>query len=182
MINEKQLLTFFTKNKNIIIIMAIIGIALIFLTDIISPKSGDIKTSSSPKINVEKYLKDTESKVKTLVSGIEGAGNCEVMVTISSGSEYVFATEEKTSQNTTYDKGNETERRQDQEGSENKLIIASSSGGQNPIVVKEILPAINGVAVVCDGGDAMIVKSRIIDTLSTLLGIPSNKISVTKKS
>jgi stage III sporulation protein AG len=42
-----------------------------------------------------------------------------------------------------------------------------------------ITPRVRGVAVICEGGDNVIVKQKIIELVSRVLGISSTRISVT---
>ncbi|MDD4832816.1 MAG: hypothetical protein PHI78_03970, partial [Clostridia bacterium] len=47
-----------------------------------------------------------------------------------------------------------------------------------PIVLRELYPAIKGVVVVAEGGDKTEVKYKIIKALVTLLGIDGSQIEV----
>ena len=48
--------------------------------------------------------------------------------------------------------------------------------------VKQIMPVISGVTVICEGGNKNAVKESIISAVSTLLGIGSNKVCVIAKA
>jgi len=172
-------------NKNIAIALAVIGIALIFFSDLLfKPKPVSKQKNDTTVISdtAGDFITDIEDKLKRMTEGIAGAGKCEVMVTVEGTGETIYATEDKTSKNAIDDKTGENAKQQSQEGAEKKITIISSGGEQRPIIIKEINPKIRGIAVLCEGGDSPLVKSRITDMLTALLDVPSNKISVIKKS
>ena len=43
-----------------------------------------------------------------------------------------------------------------------------------------LLPTVQGVAVLCQGGDDVVVQARVTEAVSVLLGITTNRISVAK--
>ena len=49
------------------------------------------------------------------------------------------------------------------------------------MLLKVIEPNIRGVAIVCDGGENAAVRENIINAVSAVLDIKTNKISVSKK-
>lgn len=170
-------------SKNTAIILAIAGIAIIFLSDVFfsQDSSKKVVVNSETKSDA-KFIEENEIKLKNLVEQIQDAGKCDVMITIEAGSEYIYAVEKKTQQNTVDEKGS-NEKKETNEDTENKMIILNdNNGGEKPIIVKEILPKIKGIAVVCEGGDKLIVKNRIIETIKTLLDVPINSICVIKKT
>ena len=62
---------------------------------------------------------------------------------------------------------------------ENTIYYKDSSGAQYPYVLSEIMPEIEGVAVVADGGDSPVIKEKIINLIKALFGLEINKIMVT---
>lgn len=44
------------------------------------------------------------------------------------------------------------------------------------------MPKIKGVLVVCEGADSAIVKQNIIDSVRTVLGVASSRVSVQKSA
>ena len=170
-------------NKNIAIILAILGIALIFFSDFLPGKTVKPKSDTAAVAGTaDEFIAETEARIKKMAEGIAGAGSCEVMITIEGTGETIYATEGKTNKNAVDDKTGENAKQQAQEGSEKKISIISSGGEQKPIIIKELNPKIRGIAVICDGGDSPAVKSRITEMLTALLDVQSNKISVIKKS
>ncbi|MBQ9921620.1 MAG: stage III sporulation protein AG, partial [Clostridia bacterium] len=50
---------------------------------------------------------------------------------------------------------------------------------KKPIPVKEIMPEVKGVAVVCDGAVSTGIMQRVIGLISCALDLPANRIYVT---
>lgn len=164
----------FKKDKKllIILILAIVGILLLLVSELIPDTKSEISKEDSQTMS--EYAESMENKLKKIISSIEGAGNTDVMVTVDTSEENVFAKEIKT----------------DEESNENKkstkyeyeyIVIKSGSNGESGMLLKVIEPNIRGVAIVCDGGDNPAVKEDIINTVSAVLDIKTNKISVCKR-
>lgn len=83
------------------------------------------------------------------------------MVTFEAAGETVYALDERISQ----------------DGStQSEHVLA---GGQ-PVTREMLLPTVQGVAVLCQGGDDVVVQARVTEAVSVLLGITTNRISVAK--
>jgi stage III sporulation protein AG len=65
---------------------------------------------------------------------------------------------------------------------EYEYVLYDGDDGETPVLIKQYFPQIQGVAVVCEGGDNTAVKERIINALSSLFNISTSKISVSKLS
>ena len=59
-------------------------------------------------------------------------------------------------------------------------MIEDSDRNSSPYVIQEKEPELEGVVVVCDGGDDAGVKREITDAVSALFQIESHKIKVMK--
>ena len=108
-------------------------------------------------------LAELETRVKALCSRVTGVGEAEVMITLSGGFEYVYATDTRTAAG----------------GVTTSYVTVGSGGGESLVFVTEKPPAIVGVGVVCAGGNDPAVRQEITSLLSAALGIGSNKIYVT---
>ena len=105
--------------------------------------------------SVETYILETQQRVVGMLEEIDGAGNCTVTITLSSGGKKEYVREEG-----------------------NVLVITDENGNQSAVVAKENAPEIAGVTVISDQTVNSAVQSKIIRAVSTLLGIGSNKICV----
>ena len=108
------------------------------------------------------YTETLEKRIAELCRASAGIKDVTVLLTLDSGSEYVYAA------NTAGGDGTETR----------EYLIVSGEDGGEPVRVTEICPRVRGVAVVCTNGDRADVKEKITTLLSAALGIPSNRIRV----
>lgn len=181
--------SFFTKlaenqiYRKVIIIACIVGIALIFLSSVI--KNNSIKIDKKPvqnEIAPQQYALQLENSLTDIVTRIQGAGNAKVLVTLERGTQYIYATEEKKSNQTTEDKSDGAiTKNEANDNTENKyIIIKDADGGQKALAVTQVQPIIKGVVVVCDGGDNPEVEQNIISAVTTALDISSVRVCVIK--
>ena len=78
------------KGTKIIVAVGLVGMGLILASNFWTPKSD--KQVAAAKASAEEFVAKTETKLAALVGSIEGAGSCQVMVTLENGVEYVYAT------------------------------------------------------------------------------------------
>ncbi|MBE6782763.1 MAG: hypothetical protein E7536_01970 [Ruminococcaceae bacterium] len=161
--NDKKLL--------IVIIMAIVGVILLIISEFIGKEKETIE--NVPADSYE-YTQMIEKKLVNIVSSIDGAGVSDVMVTLETGEENVYARQIKS----------------DEEKNENKdsaqyeyeyIVIKAGASQEGGMLLKVVQPDIRGVAIVCEGGDNAAVRENIINTVSAVLDINTNKISVCKR-
>ena len=150
------------KNKKILIavIGCICGILLIIAGSYgnSSKKEGSKEAPSLyPSEELEIYTERLEKRVCELIERVGGVSNVTVLVTIDTSNESIYATS----------------------GSNGDfVIITDPTGKENPVKVMEITANIRGIAVVCDYGGDESLKKNIINMLSSLFSIGSNRISV----
>ena len=171
------------KQKNLVIILGVLGILLLFISNF-SPKQNAEKSSPEVTFSAEQYTKQLEKSLTEIVSSIQGAGRCKVLVTVENGIETVYATGGKKNTEATEDKSNgEVTKKQESDDSEVKYItIKESNGAEKALAITEIQPTVKGVVVVCSGGDDSAVQQRVINAVTTALNITSKRVCVTKLS
>ncbi|MGL6174358.1 MAG: hypothetical protein ACRC1P_07090 [Cellulosilyticaceae bacterium] len=165
------------------LVVVAVGIVCTFVVP--KPEPNDIamiapvvEASSTAKEDKNQYDADLEKRLEEILGQIEGVGNVDVMVTLATSKEKVLAEEKNINTEKTDEKDSTGgTRTTNKENTQNKVIMAD---GNKPYVVKEQMPAISGVLVVAEGGDDSYIKSAIIDSVSSLLGIPVHKVSVFK--
>lgn len=143
------------------IIAIIIGVGLMVI-QLPSSNEKEVLVIEKETINIKEELEE-------VLSQINGAGRVSVMVTAYGSEEYEYLQDENISTNT-----NSYE-------SDVKTVLASKQGGgEDPIIIRENYPLYKGALIVCDGGADPLVKLEITTAVSSLLGISSNNISITK--
>lgn len=173
------------KNRKIIIIIGIIGIALIFFSNYIKPvndKQQDVEVKK--EISTQEYAKQLESNLKDILCSIDGAGETKVMITLENGPETKYATEEKTNSEAVQEtsKSSGTQSKQSGDSELKYIIVKDSNGSERALAITEFEPTVKGVVVVCSGGDLPAVEQRITKAVTTALNISSKKVCVTKLS
>lgn len=115
------------KNRQRLIIAAgILGIALILLSEF-WPK--ETKTTSA-KASAEEFVTKTEEKLNQIVGSIQGAGQCQVMVTLENGVEYVYASQQKVNTDRTEDTASDSNKISQRDGTEQNIIIVDTDNGR----------------------------------------------------
>ena len=162
------------KKRNIILcIIGAVALILIVISELFTGEE-----IASPQENRSQYAADyiekTEKELCSILEEIDGAGKVEVMITLESCYENVYA------------KGYSSQSDEDELGAQSQLseeyvIVKSGSGTEECLVVKVYEPVVKGVAVVAEGADNAQVKKAITETVCALFDISTNKVSVIKK-
>jgi len=117
------------------------------------------------------YCDTMEQKLENVLSGLSGVGDVQVMVTLESSMELVFA-------NTTEEKINNSTATNSYTVQITTPLIVETSNGQMPIVIKEVLPKVKGVLVVCSGVNNVGTKLDVIHAVQSLLDVKNSNIQV----
>ena len=163
----KGIVSGFKADKRLMIIVALgtVGVLLLVISELIPEKSDDVTEVPYSQINsAEAYEEQLEERLEKLLGNINGAGRVSVMLTLASGDENIYATEQK----------------QGESNSERKYVIVDNSKEETGLLLKVAEPEIRGVGIVCDGSDNANVRQEIINTVSAVLNISSNRISIAK--
>ena len=132
----------------------------------IAESSPSAKKSEST--DYRQYITSLEEKTENIISSIDGVGKCKVMITLQETDENFYA--QNTDENT--DSGSISKK--------SEYVLYEDNNNDSPVLIKQSFPKVMGVAVVCQGGDNANVKEKVISAVSSLFGISSAKISVSK--
>lgn len=149
-----ELIVIIKKHRSAVLIAVGIVCAVFLLIASGCEGSGEVDrvNESDDSIGIEKKLTE-------MIGQLDGVGAVNVFVTMDSTGEAVYAYNKESS-----------------ESSEKYSYFTDSD--KKPILLKEIEPRVRGVAVICDKGDNIIIKRKIIDLVSSVLGIPTNRVFV----
>ncbi|MBO4854615.1 MAG: stage III sporulation protein AG [Oscillospiraceae bacterium] len=114
-------------------------------------------------------LEETESKMEALLGHIDGVGRLRVMLTLSSGPQLQLAAD--TDQ--TGGSGDTRSRRE-------TVTVNRGSGYQEVVITRQLCPVYQGAVVVCQGAGNAAVRLAVVEAVSALTGLSSDKISVVK--
>ncbi len=142
---------------------------------------GDTETKEiqppEEKIVIEELEAEYEQRLVRLIEQVDGAGATQVMVTIESGGEKVYAK----AQNSDEQINSGPDDIDTKVGySTDYIIVEDENGNDTALVEKEYEPSVKGVAVLCEGGDESAVVADITELVEVVMGISSNSVFVGK--
>lgn len=164
------------KNPKFLIILGFAGILLIFLSSL-GPSEKENKNSSSAActFSAEGYKVQLEEDITAMVRKITGSKNISVMVTLESGVKYSYA---ESAEGVTEQKSEKDTESSSEEIKQSYITVKTSDGGEDALLVTEIMPEIRGVAIVCDGGDDEFTREKIKNAVMAALNITSKRVYI----
>ena len=174
------------KEKGIILFL--MGVFFLLLADPFTKPSGkkEKETISENMKLMEKnesnyaYIEEMENKLEKTIGGIEGAGKVLVMITLKDNGEKILDKNQPYESETSKSKESGKESESTGIHSEPETVLVESGGDTRPIIIQERYPEIEGIVVVCEGGDNTKLILQIKEAASALFSIDSHKIVVCK--
>ena len=176
-LDKNSILNFLRKdNKKLqkdMLTVLTMGVLLIVIGNTFFNGKQGIKNIDIPISDINQSPTDSagemEKRLEKIFSSVQGAGEVKVMVTFKSGNEVIVAKEEKKKESSeTID-------------IETKVVLLSQgSSNQNPLILKENYPEIEGIVIVAEGGDDVFVKESLNRGAQALLNVPAHKVEVFK--
>lgn len=183
-VSTEKIRNFFTKNF-ILIIFCGVGILMVLFSNLFFTSSNSEKKVAADEKNEEgaaEYVMKITDELKRLIKNIEGVGSCEVMLTVESGPQHVYVSEEKNSEQKTEDTESGRMRIETKREGEETYVIINDQNGQRALIRTTLSPKIKGVVVLCSGADNPTVKLSVVNAVTTIFKIPSNRVCVIKIS
>ena len=159
-------------------------------------KQQDVQTESAQTNGTgwgeSDYEKTLETRLEQILQGMDGVGNVQVMITFLDQGESVVEKDVTMRQDADTGTGNSG---QDSGGgttgssemgnsgsreSSESTVFSQSDGDETPFVNKEILPKIDGVLIVAEGGEDASVRKNISEAVEALFGLDAHKIKIVK--
>ena len=119
--------------------------------------------------NVQKEETTIQAQLENILSQIDGAGQVSVMLSISQGERIIYQTDR------TYSQSDNSTDSQSQ-----TILITDSQRNETGLVHQTNPPIYQGAIVLADGADRPSVKLAIVDAVSAVTGLGSDKITVLK--
>ncbi len=151
------------KRVNLLLSVGLAGLLLMALSEWLPEEKNTASEVQDPVLTEleSDYALQLEERLQALISHMEGVGKVEVMVTLASGEESVYATDNQT--------------QADGSMSTNHVLL-----GNDGLVQTVQSPRVLGVAVLCEGGGEAAVQNRVSTLVESLTGIGANHITVDK--
>lgn len=166
-----------TQNPKLLIILGIGGIVLIFISSLFSggDKKSESNVTSSVTYTAEQYSEMLEADIKNIVSSITGDKNPTVVITLESGIRYSYASADETdtssSTGSTNDQSSESKK-------QSYITVKTADGGEQALIVTEIMPEVRGVAIICAGGNSETTAEKIKNAVTAALNITSKRVYI----
>lgn len=161
------------KKLAVLLVIGVIGVMLLAISEIeAKPENDESGKADIKTVTQETYEKELEKRLEEIVASVDGAGRAQVMITLKSSEENKYAVNSSSENQISDGKSNSK--------SSNDYVVIDSPSGDSCVALRTESPKIQGVVVVCDGGDNSKVKNDVTNAVSALLGINVNHISVLK--
>lgn len=158
--------------RRVLVVAGIAGMLLIALSSVIGGKEEiAVQTTVS---DTAAYTAALEERLAQMVSSIKGAGRASVMVTLESGVEYVYASEEKTNSDHS-ENGSQVTVSDD---SQKTVVTVDAGSGKEGLLVTELQPTVRGVVVACEGAENEAVAVLVTKAVRTALDITEKRVCV----
>lgn len=179
------------EKKEKIIIIFLLGIFFLLAASPLSSIS-DEKKEEKEDIEEKDFIKNTENteydayietlenKLEQTIGGMEGAGKVVVMITLRNNGEKILDKNQPYENESSKTKEGEKESESTSFKSDRETVLIEKEGDTSPIVVQEMYPEIEGVVVVCEGGDNTTLALHIKEAVQALFSIDAHNIVVCK--
>lgn len=153
-----------------VLLICTIGLVLLLLPFGGADSQPELLEGTEP--DAYKQTAQLEQQLENMFQHMEGVGRIEVLLTIKSGYEAVYA----------YDEAKSANKSQTGAASslESTLITVSENGRQTPVTVKTNYPVFLGAVVICDGGDNAKIRLELTEAIRSLTGITADNIQISK--
>lgn len=179
------------EKKEKIIIIFLLGIFFLLAASPLASLS-DSKKEKKATTEEEDFIKNTENteydayietlenKLEQTIGGMEGAGKVLVMITLKDNGEKILDKNQPYENESSKSKEGEKESESTSFKSDQETVLIEKEGDTSPIIVQEIYPEIEGVVVVCEGGDNTTLALHIKEAVQALFSIDAHNIVVCK--
>lgn len=129
----------------------------------------------------EQYIKEMEAKAESLLSGVNGAGQVKVMITLRASSEQVVEKDMPVTRSQTSEQDSQGGSRMVSEfATEDTTVYRKGNGYEEPYVVKTLSPSVEGVVVVAEGAGNGEVSKNLSEAVQILFGVEAHRVKVLK--
>lgn len=148
------------------------------------PGTADSEPEESTSLQKDSdYAAVLEQRLEQILAGMDGVGEVQVMITFADEGESVVEKDvtmrQEADTRNTVENSSTVGAVSNRESSET-TVFTQNNGDETPFVNKEILPGINGVLVVAQGGDDSAVRKNISEAVEALFDLDVHKIKIVK--
>ncbi len=163
--------------KEQLLIGALVGILMLVIAIPVPEKEeqGEKMISEQPPENKEPEM---EAALKEILQTISGVGKVEVFINYKDYGKVIVEKDESVSEELVQEADSSGGTRTTTTVQNERQTIYGM--GEEPYVVQELSPTVEGVLVVAQGAGTTYVKKQIHETIEALFGLEAHKISIMK--
>ena len=153
----------FSKYKYVLLILCV-GVILMQFPDRVTAQPQSIVPSEAPEPPATRA-----DELEEILSQIDGVGKVKVLLTEADGAQTVYQTNEDINHS------------QDSENRRVETVVVTNSSREEAGLIRSITPPVYlGAIIVCQGGDIPTIQFSIVQAVSNVTGITSDRITVLK--
>ncbi len=153
----------FKKYRYVALVVAL-GVFLMFI-----PAKKTNSTKPTLAETTEQHPSDCEERLAQILAKIHGVGRVSVMLTVASGPQTVYQSDESGSPDAP--EGNYKR---------DTVIVTDENRREQGLVSQTYGPEYMGAVIVCEGADDPSVRYAVVDAVSNATGLGADRISVLK--
>lgn len=140
------------------------------------------KGTNTTSYDSNTYITEMENKLEGILRKVSGVGDVEVMITLKSSKEQIPLKDRPYTQEGLNEVDREGGSRVNNsvQREESTVLITNEKGNEEPYIIQEIEPQVEGVCVIAEGGDNAKVIMDIIEVAEVLFDVPAHKVKVMK--
>lgn len=131
-------------------------------------------TEEAEEPSERQEVRQLQEEMEAILGRIQGVGELRLMLTLDRSASKALA------QDGTLSYSGEPAAPEDYSRSTSNLVLSRSGSGDSVVVIHETYPQFRGALVVCQGGGDPAVRLAVIEAVSALTGLGSDRISVVK--
>lgn len=170
MLNKFNLTALFSDGKlakyKMPLIILVAGVMLLLFSGLFG---GGEKSKTEVK-DTDQYVAHLQKTLQNNIKKLNSVEDCSVMITLAASEENTYLENSDVSSTVRDD--------ETQSSAQRDYLVIDGKDGDQVVVESKKFPRIQGVLVVYKGVDNITIKKNILDAVSTVLGIKSNKVFV----
>ena len=161
---SKDGISIFLKKYKFVVLVFVLGLLLMFI-----PSGKKDFSPNTDIISVDDSILTIEEQLRTILSYVKGAGDVQVMLSQANGSETLYQMNEDSS----ITNENNSVRT-------DTVTVTDADHNEKGLIRQVNPPIYKGAIIVCQGADSPSVRLAIIEAVSKITGLGTDKISVLK--
>ena len=169
--NKKKWMAVLGRYKYVLIVVAAGVVCLLWPGFDTNTEATTAETTSQTEMAATD-LAAIQTEMEEILGKIQGVGQLELMLTVDTGTERVLAGD------TSLSYSGATAAPDDYSRTTETVVVSNGGGEDQVVVTREVYPKFRGALVVCQGASDPTVQLRVLEAVSALTGLGSDKISI----